>query len=225
MMIHINLLPVRQVKKREMGRQFIVAAVLVVAAAGIGNYLWYSSRQAVADQNAQRISETNRKINELQKVIGEVDNINQREKEVQAKLDVLNDLRKRRSGPVRMMDALATATPKKVWLTNFDEKSNAVKIDGSAFSHEDVADFMRNLEDIVWTPKGIGRLIDQKRGAQSSRVELLASDGVIEEFPVAEISPFFTQIDLKNAAQHDPSGKDGIPLVTFSITLNANYAI
>ena len=39
MMIRINLLPVRQVKKREMGRQILILAAVVVAAGLIGNYL------------------------------------------------------------------------------------------------------------------------------------------------------------------------------------------
>jgi type IV pilus assembly protein PilN len=222
MMIHINLLPVRAVKKREMGRQLIVAAAIALIATGVANWFWYSARNDVQVRNAARLTETDRKIKELEKVIGEVNDINKRKKEVEAKLAVLDDLRKRRSGPVRMMDALSTATPKKVWVDNFEEKSGAVKITGAAFSHDDVADFMRNLGDIVWTPKGVGRLLEQKRDAKTSRVELIASDGAIEEFPVEQIGAFFKNIDLKKAEQHDDAKGTQ---VTFEIHLNADYAI
>jgi Tfp pilus assembly protein PilN len=37
-MIRINLLPVRQVKKRELGRQFLVVAVGLTVIALIGNW-------------------------------------------------------------------------------------------------------------------------------------------------------------------------------------------
>ena len=222
MMIHINLLPVRAVKKREMGRQMIVAAAIALIAAGGANWAWYSARNDVQVHNAARIAETQRKINELEKVIGEVNDINKRKKEVEAKLKVLDDLRKRRSGPVRMMDALATAMPKKVWLNDFQESGGTVKITGQAFTHDDVADFMRNLGDVVWTPKGIGRLLEQKRDAKTTRVELLSSDGAIEEFAVGDIKPFFTNVDLHNAAQHDGAGGSQ---VSFEIGMNANYAI
>jgi type IV pilus assembly protein PilN len=224
MMIHINLLPVRAVKKREMGRQVLVVGAVVLVAAGFANFAWYSSRNDVQESQAARITETNRKIKELEKVIGEVNDINKRKKEVESKLAVLDDLRKRRSGPVRMMDALAIATPKKVWLEGFDEKGGAVKINGTAFSHDDVADFMRNLGDVVWTPKGIGRLLEQKRDAKTSRVELVSSDGAIEEFPVAQVGPFFQNVDLKKAEQKGGAGAE-TPLVTFQILLHANYAI
>lgn len=225
-MIHINLLPVRAVKKREMGRQLIVAAAIALVATGAVNWLWYSQRNDVSTRNAARIAETQRKIKELEKVIGEVNDINKRKKEVEAKLAVLEDLRKRRSGPVRMMDALATAMPKKVWLTSFEEKGGAVHVVGSAFTHDDVADFMRNLGDIVWTPKGIGRLLEQKRDAKTSRVELLANDGAIEEFPVGAISAFFTNIELHKAEQKgDAKDPNATTLVTFDIGLAANYSI
>ena len=83
----------------------------------------------------------------------------QRKREVEDKLKVLEELRKGRSGPVRMLDALSTATPKKVWLIDFDEKANAVKLEGRAVAHDDVAEFMRALQNVVWTPKGMGRLV------------------------------------------------------------------
>jgi len=179
MMIRINLLPVRQVQKREISRQFLVLVGVVLLLTGILNYLAYERLASEADRNAKKITQTQARINELEKVIGEVNNINKRKKEVEDKLKVLSDLRKGRSGPVRLMDALSTAIPKKVWLTDFDEKSNAVKITGLAASHEDVAEFMRSLANVCWTAKGMGRLVDQKRDAKTARVELLASGGSI----------------------------------------------
>ena len=226
MMIHINLLPVRQVKKREASRQFLVLAAGLVVIALLGNYAWYHGRQVIVEDNEKHIQATNTQIHELEKVIGEVNNINKRKKEVEAKLKVLDDLRKRRSGPVRMMDALATAIPKKVWIATFDEKNGGVKLTGKAFSHDDVADFMRSLGNIVWTPKGMGRIIDQRADAKATRVELLANAGAIEEFPVADVSPFFTAVQLKRATQGGTaSAPGGGALVTFEINLNANYAI
>src|SRR5437870_12929283 len=115
-------------------------------------------------------------MDELQKVIGEVNNINKRRKEVEEKLGVLDKLRKGRTGPVRMLDALSTATPKKVWLTEFDEKSSAVKLVGTASSNEDVAEFMPGLPSLVWTPKGLGRGIERKRDADNLRAQLPSTD-------------------------------------------------
>src|SRR6516165_2257191 len=132
MMIHINLLPVRQEKKREVGRQFLVVVGGAVFITLLGNWLWYDGLASEEKKNAQRMAATQARIAELEKVIGEVDKINARKKDVQAKLAILADLRKQRSGPVRMLDALSTAIPKKVWLTSFEERSNEVRMVGRA---------------------------------------------------------------------------------------------
>jgi type IV pilus assembly protein PilN len=219
MMIRINLLPVRAVKKREMGRQILVLFAAMLVAALVGNYLWYSNREEERLANQARITQTQAKIDELQKVIGEVNNINARKAEVERKLAVLNDLRKGRSGPVRMMDALATAMPKKVWITGFTEARTNVSIVGVAVSHDDVAEMMRALQNVVWTPKGIGRLVEQRKDAKTSRVELSAFEAAIEEFPVGDVKPFFNNVELSGATQRDPSAVD------FRLTLSANYTI
>ncbi len=225
-MVRINLLPVRQVKKREMGRQVLVLFAAVIVLAGVVNFIWYSQRHGEWERNQSRIADTQRRIQELEKVIGEVNNINKRKKEVEDKLKILNGLRKGRSGPVRMLDALATATPKKVWLSQFEETQNAVKLTGQGMSHDDVAEFMRSLANVVWTPKGMGRLVEQKSQAKTARVELLAQEGALEDFPSSEVSPFFTNIELKRAEQVDTreAGAQS-KRVNFELNLNANYAI
>jgi type IV pilus assembly protein PilN len=225
MMIRINLLPVRAVKKREMGRQVLVLFAVVLLGAAVGNYFWYADRDGELTRQRQGITQTRAKIAELEKVIGEVANINARKAEVEKKLAVLDSLRKGRNGPVRMLDALASAMPKKVWIKTFSETSNAVSIDGSAVSHDEVAEFMRGLNGVVWTPKGMGRLVDQRRDSKTSRVGLLTSEATVEEFPAAEVTPFFTDIDLTNAMQNRASQPGAQPLVDFKITLQANYSI
>jgi len=222
MMIRINLLPVRQVKKRELGRQFLVVAVGLVVIALIGNWFWYNQLATQRDRNQQRIDDTQRRIAELEKVIGEVNNINRRRKEVEEKLAVLDKLRRGRTGPVRMLDALSTATPKKVSLTEFDEKQSAVKLTGRAASHDDVADFMRGLAAMVWTPKGMGRVVERKRDATTIRVELLTTDGEMQDFSVSEVAPFFSNIDLKKAESRTEKNQT---TVAFEISMSANYSI
>ena len=230
MMIRINLLPVRAVKKREAGRQVLVLFAAILIAAMVGNYMWMDSRDKERIRNQERITQLNNRIKDLEKVIGEVNNINKRKKEVEDKLKILDDLRKGRSGPVRMMDALATATPKKVWLGDFNEDGGKVTVQGYALSHDDVAEMMRSLSSVVWTPKGMGRLVEQqKKDAKTSRVELLVNDGGIEDFPVGDVANFFTNIELKKAdlkdAKLDNNAQGSSKLVDFQIQLNSNYAI
>jgi len=220
-MIRINLLPTRGVKKREAGRQVLVLFAAILVGGLVANFIWYNSRASLEAANAQKIAQTQAAIKKLEAVIGEVNDINKRKKEVEEKLKVLDGLKKGRSGPVKLMDALAISTPAKVWIEQFEEKNTAVKLTGSAISHDDVAEFMRGLSNIVWTPKGMARVVEQKRGAKTARVELINQNGAIEDLPVTSVVPFFTTIDLKKAEQ---KGSLREPRVDFEIGMKANYA-
>ena len=226
-MIHINLLPVRREKKREMGRQMLVIAGFVVALSVLVNYVWYDHQSSQVDRNQRELDATQKQISEKEKVIGEVNDINKHKKEIDDKLKVLDDLRKGRSGPVRMMDALSLAMPKKVWLKDFTEIANAVNLRGSAFSHDDVAELMRGLDTVVWTPQGMGRLVDQKRDAKTARVELMSGDSPVVDMDLANVAHFFTDVTLKTATQTTDARPDSAieKFVDFEITLRSNYAI
>lgn len=223
MMIRINLLPVRQVQKREQGRQFIVLMVGVLIIAAAANAYWYVWLDGKRETAQRRLDDTNARIAQLEKVIGEVNNLQKRKKEVEDKLAVLDKLRKQRGGPVKVLDALATAIPKKVWLKSFDEKGGAAVMVGEAESFDDVSEFMRSLNAVVWTPKGMGRVIENKRDG-SAQVELLSGEAAIEQFSAGEFSRFFGSIELKGT--ESVSGqKNGPRLVKFDMTLSVNFAI
>lgn len=220
-MIRINLLPVRAVKKQEAGRKQLVFFVLVIVAAGIGNYYWYSDRNEANEKLVAQVASVNKEITELDRIIGEVKNIAKEKEKLEEKLKVLETLKRGRTGPVKMLDALASATPKNVWLKSFGEKSGAIAVDGSAISHDDLAEFMKALSNIVWTPQGMGRFVENRRDATSSRVELLLS-GEVHEFSLEQVKPFFSDITLKNSTQ---ATQADIKLVNFSLTMKADYAI
>lgn len=227
MMIRINLLPLRQVKKREANRQWLLVLAGLAVLGVVGNGLWYAARSSELDRLNNEVAITQSKIQALDKVIGEVNRLNAKKKELETKLKTLDELRKARTGPVKFMDALATAVPKTVGIKAFEEHASAVKLTGVAFSHEDVADLMRGLSSMVWTPKGIGRLMEQKKDSPTSRVELLAQGGQVEDFPVAQVSSFFTEVELRRAEQKrvNQGNAPGSTVVDFELSFKAHYAI
>ncbi|MFT3706784.1 MAG: PilN domain-containing protein [Archangium sp.] len=219
MMIRINLLPVRQVQKREQGRQFLVLMIGTLIIVGAANAYWYVYMDGKRETAQRRLDDTNAQILQLEKVIGEVNNLEKRKKEVEEKLAELDKLLTERKGPVKLLDALATAIPKKVWLTNFEEKAGATKMEGNADSYDDVSEFMRSLRNLVWTPKGMGRVVERKRDG-NWRVEMLqGSEGAIEDFKEAEVASkaFFTNIELKSTTVDSATRR-----VKFDMTLTTN---
>jgi type IV pilus assembly protein PilN len=152
-MVRINLLPVRVSKKKEAGKQQLVifAAVLLVGLAG--NFFWASSRAGDLKAREAKLARTRDDIAQLERIIGEVKNIKDAQQELQKKLDVLDKLKQGRSGPVRMLDELASVTPRQLWLTKMDEKNGAMVFGGAALSIDDVSEFMTKLKQSKYFTK------------------------------------------------------------------------
>ncbi len=145
-MIRINLLPVRAAKKREFGRQQIVLFVLLLVLAGIGNYFWYNRVSSELSSLDKQIASTRAEIAQLEKTIGEVKSIKEDKKALEDKLKILDTLKKGRTGPVKVMDELATIIPQKVWINDYAEQNGGVTMTGYAASYEDLSAFSKQLK-------------------------------------------------------------------------------
>ncbi|MBW4054428.1 MAG: fimbrial protein [Proteobacteria bacterium] len=145
-MIKINLLPVRAAKKKETAMQQIALAsfVFVVIAVIIASLYFVKRVQLAAAQ--EDIISANQKISELKKKIGKLEELKTLKDQVKKKLDVLSQLRTNKTGPAQRLESLSDLTPDKLWLTNYSESGQDVKISGVAFTDELIADFMKALE-------------------------------------------------------------------------------
>lgn len=147
-MIKINLLPVRAAKKKETTRQQI--SILVISIAGTlvvcaSLYVMILSKISTAkDETAKKEQE----LQQLKTQIGQIDNIKKLQVEVKKKLDVLSRLRKEKNGPVNRLAKLTDAVPDKLWLIKYVETLGGVSISGVAFSEDDIALFLKNLQAI-----------------------------------------------------------------------------
>ena len=145
-MIFINLLPVRAAKKREFGKQQLVLFVLLLVLAGIGNYFVYNRFESELRSLDKQIVDTRAEIAQLEKTIGEVKSIKEDKKALEDKLKILDTLKKGRTGPVKVLDELATIIPQKVWIVDFSEQNGAVSMNGAAASYEDLSNFSKKLK-------------------------------------------------------------------------------
>ena len=145
-MIKINLLPVRAAKKREFGRQQIVLFGLLLVLAGLGNWFWFNRVNSELTAINQRIAQTRTEIAQLEKTIGEVKSIKEDKKALEDKLKILDTLKKGRTGPVKVMDELATIIPQRVWLTDYSETGGNVTMNGQAAAYEDLSAFSKKLK-------------------------------------------------------------------------------
>jgi len=145
-MIRLNLLPVRVSKKKAAGKQQLVLLAAVVVLGYVGNFVWADARSSELAARQAKLKRTREEIAQLDRIIGEVKNIKDQQAQLREKLDILTELKASRSGPVRVLDALATITPKRLWLTKVEEKAGAVTFAGAASTIEEVSDFMTSLK-------------------------------------------------------------------------------
>ncbi|MHC1698467.1 MAG: PilN domain-containing protein [Geobacteraceae bacterium] len=145
-MIKINLLPVRAAKRKETARQqaIIVAGTLVlVLLLALGAYSYLLIR---ISSTKDEISKAEQELAELKAQIGKINELEKLKAEVAKKLDILNQLRREKTGPVNRLKTISQAVPERLWITGYSESGTSVTLSGVAFSEELIADFMRSIE-------------------------------------------------------------------------------
>jgi type IV pilus assembly protein PilN len=145
-MIRINLLPVRVWKKKAAGKQQLLLFALIVVAGFVGNFVWSNLRAAELKAREAKVQSLRDEIAQLDRIIGEVKNIKDQQAALREKLDILQQLKANRSGPVKVLDALASLTPRRLWLVKMEEKGGAVSYQGQAATIDDVSEFMSALK-------------------------------------------------------------------------------
>jgi type IV pilus assembly protein PilN len=144
-MIRINLLSVREIKA-EIGRRqdLALAAVALGATAAVilVVFLYQFYRSTMLERELASLR------NEITGLEGDVKEVRELEKtnaELTQKIKIIDDLQKKKVGPVRVMESLSDATPGRLWLTEFKETAGNLSMTGMAVDNQTVADFLKGL--------------------------------------------------------------------------------
>jgi type IV pilus assembly protein PilN len=188
-MIRINLLPVRASKKKESAKQqvFLFVLGLIVLLVALG--LIYSTQLVKIKLTNNDIERSEKELARLKTVIGEIDSIKKLQDDVKKKLDVLNRLRKEKTGPSIRLAKLSDMTPEKLWLTKYTESGSTVSIGGIAYNEDILALFLRNLQ----------------ASDEYANVELLVSEQT--EVNNVKTKRFDISCTLKSARKEEPAAK------------------
>lgn len=178
-MIRINLLPVEQTKKWELGQKQIILFLLVLLGVGAGNWSW-SAGVSEALQNRQRqVQRIRQDIAQLDQVIAEVKDIAKEKEAIELKLGVLEDLRKARTGPVKLLDNLAVIMPERAWLESFQEREGRLILRGGAVTNEDLADLIRALKSSAYFKEPtLKRSVQKEQGQELRYIDFELDCGV-----------------------------------------------
>ena len=167
-MIRINLLPVRQAKKREYGRQQMILVLVVVLLEMVVLYMVYKTKnQEVSGLNEaiQEMQQSTARVGEVEAEIGRLQSELAR---INREADMVRELEAGRVGPGAVMDDLKfimnpptnraeeiaqnergfspTADPRDVWIDSLTVNPQSFDMRVTARSHSAVAEFLLRLE-------------------------------------------------------------------------------
>lgn len=144
-MLQINLLPVREARRKADLRQYFMQVVLVVLLTAGGIALVHSRVKDQISQAEKRIHQMEADIDQFKPQLEQVAEFKKRKSELEKKIDIIDGLDKARSGPVRVMSELAERTPDRLWLLELKTKGTQVQMKGESLDNEIVAVFLRSL--------------------------------------------------------------------------------
>jgi type IV pilus assembly protein PilN len=120
-----------------------LSAVGIVAAA-----VWFWVLASRIESKQEEIRVAQREVDELKQVIAEVQQYEEKLKELNRKVDVITTLKDNQRGPVVILDEVSRALPDLLWLTEMDVTATSINIRGTAFNTSAVANFIDNLDRV-----------------------------------------------------------------------------
>ncbi len=173
-MAKINLLPWRDIYRKQKKQEFVTILVFVVVAAIAAAFAWISSVDAAIENQNSRNRLLERNIAELQKQVDEIQQLRRIRDELSERIRVIQELEGTRPVIVRYFHELAVAVPDGVHLNSLERKNDIISIEGIAESTSRVSSFMRNLNQSDWfaEPNLTSVVADPKSGEQASAFKL-----------------------------------------------------
>ena len=146
-MILINLLPHRELARKQRRESFYVAlalaAVLGLVVSGLW-YLWYQAELSTqTTKNDFLIAENQR----LDKQIADIKTLKAEIAALRARQQAVEDLQADRNQPVSLLNEMSKQMPDGVYLTAVRQDNQTLTLQGVAQSNERVSEVLRNLSN------------------------------------------------------------------------------
>lgn len=146
-MIRINLLPYRAARiKENIKRQVTVYALSTILLILVISW-WSINLDKDLKSKRQQRNDKNKELASYRDISVKIKALEQTKDQIDIKLEKINELKRVKTGPVKLLDDIAMSVPKdKLWLTAFKERRGTLVLEGTAMDNETVADFMNSLK-------------------------------------------------------------------------------
>ncbi len=149
-MSNINLLPWRDEYRQEKKREFFSILVLLAIVAGLVVFLWFTYTNSQIDGQKERNSLLQAEIAQLESQVREIEMLRKRREQLEARINIIQDLQFKRPLIVRYFDEFVRAVPEGLYFSSLDRKGDKFSIKGVTESNNRVSTLMRNLDRSDW---------------------------------------------------------------------------
>ncbi len=146
-MTHLNLLPVREIKRRYratkqvMGFISLFFVVLIVAAAVL-----FVQKNTLASKQ-QTHKQLQAQIRQHQKLLNEIKKLETDKLTLERRIAIIDELKQSSSLTVHALDEVSSfVPPQRMWLESLIQKNNSLKLKGMALDNRTIAKFMDDLK-------------------------------------------------------------------------------
>jgi type IV pilus assembly protein PilN len=137
----------------------VVAGVLYIGIMA----LILTSRSKNLDEEIARAQE---EVARLKSIIDEVKGYEDKKASLEAKIQLINNLKTNQKGPVRLMDEISKALPDLVWLSDLTVSGDQVSLKGRTLSPNAVATYLENLKKSPFFAEPVFRNLGREQGSQ-----------------------------------------------------------
>jgi type IV pilus assembly protein PilN len=145
--ILINLLPHREVRRRQRQRSFFIGLGVAAASGALVAMVAYGVQQQLLAAQAARNSFLRAEITRLEGQIKDIANLRGEIDGLKARQGAVEDLQLNRNVPVNLLDELVRHTPEGIYLTSLKQTDNVVLVGGMAQTNERVSELLRNVQN------------------------------------------------------------------------------
>ena len=149
-MIRVNLLPVREIQAEVGRRQELALAGLSFGATLLLVFVVYLFQGYRLSQLNNEIDGFNKEIAILNVQAKGVADLQQKIADLRGKVKAIDELNQKKTGPVRLMESLSTATPGRLWLVEFKEFGGDLSLGGMAVDNQTIAEFLKALAGLPY---------------------------------------------------------------------------
>src|SRR3972149_9407967 len=149
-MAKINLLPWREVKRKEKQKEFIIMLGLVALGGLVIWFMVHMFHNQLFDRQLERNQFIVTETANLDKKIKEIQALEREKQRLLDRMRAIEQLQGNRPLIVRFFDELVDSLPEGVSVTSVTQQANNITITGEAQSNARVSSFLRNLAVSKW---------------------------------------------------------------------------